>query len=133
MATIHSIVRVLIVALACCLPAANADLDAATLQRLQDIIGGDHRSAANVRRDSWRHPVATLAFFGIRDNMTVVEMWPGSGRYYTEILAPLLRDNGTYYAFRNVHNFTINGYVEDFFAACGHFDLVDRCLRIVKW
>jgi predicted methyltransferase len=29
--------------------------------------------------------------------MKVVEVWPGSG-WYTEILAPLLRDKGTYYA-----------------------------------
>jgi predicted methyltransferase len=37
----------------------------------------------------------TLAFFGVRPDMTVVEVWPGSG--YTEILAPLLKQHGRLY------------------------------------
>ena len=57
----------------------------------------DHRSARNRARDEARHPVATLQFFGIRDDMTVVEITPGGG-WYTEILAPFLRDNGKLYA-----------------------------------
>lgn len=48
-------------------------------------------------RDVYRHPEETLRFFGIRPDMTVVEVWPGEG-WYTEILAPYLRDRGRYYA-----------------------------------
>ena len=44
-------------------------------------------------RDIYRHPVETLDFFGIRGNMTVVELWPGGG-WYTAILAPLVRERG---------------------------------------
>lgn len=64
---------------------------------LQKIIGGAHRPAENKHRDQFRHPLETLAFFDVKDNMTVVEIWPGEG-WYTEILAPYLRDKGKLYA-----------------------------------
>jgi predicted methyltransferase len=64
---------------------------------LEQILKGSHRSAENAARDSHRHPAETLAFFGIRPNMTVVEIWPGGG-WYAEILAPYLREQGTYIA-----------------------------------
>lgn len=60
---------------------------------LQSAIKGPQRSAANVVRDVARHPYETLTFFGIRPDMTVVELSPGGG-WYTEILAPYLRDKG---------------------------------------
>ncbi len=54
------------------------------------------RTAANVMRDRYRHPVETLAFFGVRPSDTVVEIWPGGG-WYSEILAPYLaQGRGTY-------------------------------------
>ena len=59
---------------------------------------GDHRDPAQQARDQYRHPVETLAFFGIQPDMTVVEIWPGGGGWYTAVLAPLLRDSGTLYA-----------------------------------
>ena len=52
-----------------------------------------HRSEANRQRDQYRHPVETLSFFGLRDDMNVVELWPGGG-WYTEVLAPFLKDKG---------------------------------------
>ena len=60
---------------------------------LQAAIDGPARTPANKARDVWRHPGETLAFFGIRPDMTVVEISPGGG-WYTEILAPYLRDKG---------------------------------------
>ncbi len=54
---------------------------------------GEHRSEANKARDQYRHPAETLEFFGIEDGMTVMEIWPGGG-WYTEILAPAMRDHG---------------------------------------
>jgi len=65
---------------------------------LDKILAGDQRSAANRARDGYRHPKETLLFFGIRPDMKVVEVWPGPGGWYTEILAPLLRDQGKLYA-----------------------------------
>jgi predicted methyltransferase len=64
---------------------------------LAAVIAGDHRSAENRARDRYRHPQETLEFFGIRPDMTVVEIWPANG-WYTEILAPYLRDRGRYIA-----------------------------------
>ncbi|WP_374351897.1 class I SAM-dependent methyltransferase [Chitinimonas sp.] len=63
---------------------------------LKAAIAGSHRSPANVARDAARHPYETLSFFGIRPDMTVVELNPGGG-WYTEILAPYLRDKGVLY------------------------------------
>ena len=70
-------------------PAADPALTAA--------IGAATRTPANVARDPFRHPAATLTFFGLRANQTVVEIWP-SGGWYAEILAPYLAKRGTYYA-----------------------------------
>ncbi|MEH1828599.1 MAG: class I SAM-dependent methyltransferase [Nostoc sp.] len=60
---------------------------------LQTIINSNHRSEQNRLRDKYRHPAQILEFFGLRPNMTVVELWPGNG-WYTEILAPFLAPKG---------------------------------------
>lgn len=65
---------------------------------LQQAISGKHRTAAYVERDRYRNPAQTLEFFDVDSSMTVVEIWPGSGGWYTEILAPYLRKNGKLYA-----------------------------------
>ncbi|MDQ2068559.1 class I SAM-dependent methyltransferase [Natronospira bacteriovora] len=54
---------------------------------------GEYRSDANRARNQYRNPVETLDFFGLDQDMTVVELWPGGG-WYTEILAPVMADNG---------------------------------------
>ncbi|MBV8973336.1 MAG: class I SAM-dependent methyltransferase [Sphingomonadaceae bacterium] len=64
---------------------------------LAALLQGPQRSDANRARDQYRHPVETLRFFGLKPTMTVVEIWP-SGGWYTEILAPYLRDRGHYIA-----------------------------------
>jgi predicted methyltransferase len=64
---------------------------------LAEALASAHRSDANKARDAHRHPAETLTFFGVEPDDTVVEVWPGSG-WYTEILAPYLRDRGVYYA-----------------------------------
>jgi predicted methyltransferase len=65
---------------------------------LSAIVAGAHRSEADKARDKHRHPLETLTWLGIKDNMTVVEVWPGRGGWYTDILAPFLKERGTYYA-----------------------------------
>ncbi|MBH8564920.1 class I SAM-dependent methyltransferase [Nostoc sp. CENA67] len=60
---------------------------------LQTILASSHRSPQNRWRDKYRHPAETLEFFGLRPNMTVVELWPGGG-WYTEIIAPFLKQSG---------------------------------------
>lgn len=66
-------------------------------QKLTNIVSGENRSAKNKARDVHRHPAETLSFLGLKDDMTVVEIWPGAGMWYTEILAPYLKDNGQLY------------------------------------
>lgn len=66
-------------------------------QLLQKAILGEHRSQENKQRDQYRHPLDTLQAFHIKPNMTVVELWPGGEGWYTEILAPYLKENGKLY------------------------------------
>lgn len=76
-------------------PAPAAEPGAA--EQLAAVIAGEHRSPENRARDRYRHPQETLEFFGLKPEMTVIEIWPGAG-WYTEILAPYLRGHGRYIA-----------------------------------
>lgn len=60
---------------------------------LQAAISGEHRTPAFVERDQYRHPLQTLKLFDVQAHHTVVEVWPGGG-WYTEILAPYLKQDG---------------------------------------
>ncbi|HEY8681992.1 MAG TPA: methyltransferase [Rhodanobacter sp.] len=75
-------------------PTSATDFTAGQLDR---VLEGSWRSAANKARDVYRHPKATLQFFGVRPDQTLIEITPGGG-WYSEILAPLLHDNGHYIA-----------------------------------
>ncbi len=72
--------------------------DAATLAAIDRALAGNHRSDAERARDAYRHPRETLEFFGLREDMTVMEVWPGAGGWYTAVLAPVLHDHGRYLA-----------------------------------
>ncbi|MGA6974007.1 MAG: hypothetical protein WBY93_20435 [Candidatus Binatus sp.] len=85
----------LVIAIAQMQSAAAQD-DASTAAALKAAIAGPQRSDANKARDKYRHPFETLTFFGIKPDMTVVEISPGTG-WYTEILAPFLKDHGKLY------------------------------------
>jgi predicted methyltransferase len=63
---------------------------------LKAAVDSKSRPAEESARDKYRHPMETLTFFGIKPNMTVVEIWPGGG-WYTDILAPYLHDDGKLY------------------------------------
>lgn len=69
----------------------------ATGVTLDAVIGGSWRTPKNVLRDQYRHPKETLSFFLVNPDKTVIEITPGGG-WYTEILAPYLRDDGHYIA-----------------------------------
>ena len=66
---------------------------AAEDEHLKAVIAGDQRTAEQKARDPYRHPYETLRFFGIRDDMKVLEIYPGGG-WYTQILAPYLKEKG---------------------------------------
>ena len=81
--------------LALAMPAIAAPTDASTgtTASLHTAVTGSWRSPAHKARDQYRHPVETLQFFGIKPDMTVIELQPGAG-WYTEILAPFLYASG---------------------------------------
>lgn len=60
---------------------------------ISNAVRSEHRAAANTARDVYRHPQETLEFFGLKPDMTVLEILPGAG-WYTEILAPVLQEQG---------------------------------------
>ena len=64
---------------------------------LAEAVAGDWRSDEEKARDAWRHPAETLDFFEIEPGETVIEIWPGGG-WYTEVIAPFLKGEGTYIA-----------------------------------
>ena len=65
---------------------------------LTDLIAGVQRSDKNKARDQYRHPYEVIEFLAIHPESHVVEILPGAGGYWTEILAPYLKDKGLYIA-----------------------------------
>jgi len=94
----HRRLALISAALGCLALGWAAPAQAQDLATFQALLSGPQRSPANVVRDPHRHPAETLAFFGIQAHHTVVEILPGSGAYYLEILAPWLREKGRYIA-----------------------------------
>jgi len=74
--------------------AAAAEPDAT----LVEVVAGDWRKAEDSARDTARHPVESLTFWGLAPGMTLLEVQPGGG-WWTDILAPYAkRTGGRYYA-----------------------------------
>ncbi len=97
-------------------------MDAGTASALAAASVGTHRSAKNIARNVYRHPVQTLSFFGLRPDMTVVEALPGGGLWYAEILAPVLREDGLYIA----ADYDVSLPDQPAYRLAGHQTLIDR-------
>ena len=104
-----------------------------TAEELTTILAGDQRTSEERARDAYRHPKETLLFFGIRPDMKVLEVWPEPG-WYTEIIAPLLREKGKYYAgviAANPANKHITQRLDDYRAKlAANPDLYDRVVVV---
>jgi predicted methyltransferase len=96
-----------ILSLTLLLLALPAVADEATEQKVRDAMQADIRTAEEVARDRNRKPVETLAFFGLKDDMKVLELLPGGG-WYTKLLAPVLRDKGKLYVAIGTNNVSTN-------------------------
>ncbi len=70
--------------------------DNAIDDKVKAAQAAESRPQADIDRDRNRLPLETLNFFGLKDDMKVLELIPGGG-WYTRILAPVLADNGEYY------------------------------------
>lgn len=76
---------------------AAADDFTATADRIRAAMASDIRGPEDTGRDAERMPLETLEFFGLRENMKIVELLPGGG-WYTKLLAQVVAENGEYYA-----------------------------------
>jgi predicted methyltransferase len=70
---------------------------AVSAEQYANVLKGTWRAPENVARDGYRHPQQSLQFFGLGPHQTVIEITPGNG-WYSELLAPLLKDHGQYVA-----------------------------------
>jgi predicted methyltransferase len=71
-------------------------LAASFSENIKLAMSADSRSDKDKARDQNRKPVQTLEFFGIKDDMKVLELIPGGG-WYTQLLAPALKEKGKLY------------------------------------
>ncbi len=55
---------------------------------LDAAIASPGRSSASVARDSYRHPYASLVFWGLKPGQTIVELDAGGAGYWRDILQP---------------------------------------------
>ena len=78
-----------------CSSAAADDFDAVEA-KLEIAMAADVRTERDIERDRNRMPIETLRFFGLRDDMRIVELLPGGG-WYTKLLAPVMAQNGEFY------------------------------------
>ena len=78
--------------------AACAAEEQAAPSALESLVSGPQRGAANRARDPFRHPLQTLRFLDVKPQAVVLEILPGGGVYWTEVLAPYVRDKGRYIA-----------------------------------
>jgi predicted methyltransferase len=75
---------------------AQSDPNSEVANRIRAAIAAEHRTPADTARDANRKPLETLLFFGVREDLHVLELVPAGG-WFTKILAPVLKDDGKLY------------------------------------
>ena len=66
---------------------------AATRAKIEQALGGSIRDDAEIARDANRKPAEVLEFFGLEDDMKVLEISPATG-YWSKFVGPTLCNNG---------------------------------------
>ncbi|MBT8077288.1 MAG: methyltransferase [Gammaproteobacteria bacterium] len=113
--------RLVIATLACFSCLTVAAQENAVADKIRAAMASDIRSEADTDRDRNRKPVETLEFFGLEDDMRVLELLPGGG-WYTKLLAPALRENGELYVAIGTNNVSTNLLGQDGF---DHVKVID--------
>lgn len=90
----RSILALTLFALAVSQPASASD--PVWRAKLAEAMDSPIRTGAEKARDANRLPEQTLAFMGFRDDLRVLELFPGTG-WYTKLLAPILAERGELY------------------------------------
>jgi len=123
--------------------AAAPAMDADTEVKLKTLLENPQRNAANKARDPHRHPLETLKFFGLKQDMAILEVSPGNAGWWREFLEPLMKEKGKYVGagfkpgaqpvppgsvdmvltFRNIHNWMSSD------SAKGMFDVMYAALK----
>jgi len=62
-------------------------------EKLTAAMAAETRSDKDRARDANRRPIETLKFFGLKEDMRVLELLPGGG-WYSNLLAPVLAEDG---------------------------------------
>lgn len=83
----------LVIAIALLTPTLSAQ-DIKT--EVQKAMASSIREDADRLADAYRKPDIALSFFGLKNDMRVIELIPGGG-YYTKILGQVLNDKGQLY------------------------------------
>jgi len=110
------------------LAAVVSNADERTTQKVRDAMASEIRTEAEVARDANRKPVETLEFFGLKDDMRVLELLPGGG-WYTKLLAPVLRERGKLYVSIGTSNVAQNLLKQPGF---GEVDVLEIDTAIVR-
>ena len=66
---------------------------AATRNKIEQALTSSIRDAAETARDANRKPGEVLEFFGLKDDMKVLEISPATG-YWSKLVGPTLCENG---------------------------------------
>ncbi len=104
---------------------ANAgDIDA----KVEAALAAEARPAADTVRDRNRRPLETLKFFGLEDDMRVLELLPGGG-WYTRVLAPVMAENGQLYVAIGTTTVSANVLTEPGFEKVEAIDAGDNLRR----
>jgi predicted methyltransferase len=93
---------------------------------LQAAIASSARPPADMARDVYRHPFETLTFWGLTPGSTIVEIEPGRGGWWRNILEPhAAATGGTYHA--------VNRPLEGMGVADGTADMVVVARAFHNW
>ncbi len=88
--TLRTVLAAIAVSAALAFPVHAAD------SKLAAAVAAPGRAVENTVRDKYRHPAASLEFWGLKPAMTVIEIAPANG-YWSEILAPYTKATGGRY------------------------------------
>lgn len=97
--------------------------------KVEAALAADSRPAADRERDRNRQALATLNFFGMKDDMKVLELIPGGG-WYTRLLAPTLAENGELFVAIGAGRVKDGLMTEPGFEKVSHLETSDNIRRL---